>query len=521
MKRPASIVGTTAHSNHMAGTSYDIGDPICRLRIAAASCFFGEPAYYSRAVGQYSYNHNAVCNANAAQRAFGQALIAPPPHGTSVASVLERAIDDAIAHDADLALQCAAQLRTEDMIRTTPQVILVRAAHHAAARGTGIIRKWAPLIVQRADEPAVGLAYSLAAFPDRPLPNSLKRAWRGALEAQDELHLAKYRADGHTVKLVDVINLTHPRTEACALAAQGKLRLAPGDTWEAMLSERGSTSEAWAEAVSVMGHMALLRNLRNLIQHGVDPSTFCDRLVRTAAYGKQLPFRYFAAREALIKSGCANARVLDALEGAALASLGALPRISGKLVALCDNSGSAHGAFTSEQGTTSMASIANLTGVILAKLADEGDVRAFGDVLEGFDVQRTMPILHDHERLNKIGERVGNGTENGVWQFYERALRTQERYDAIVILSDMQAGHGGLYGLNEREYSAYSINGRYIDVAALHSAYLRTVNANAKLFCVQVAGYTDTLVPEAYPNAHIIGGWSPGVVRYIAQACQP
>jgi transposase len=40
--------------------------------------------------------------------------------------------------------------------------------------------------------------------------------------------------------------------------------------------------------------------------------------------------------------------------------------------------------------------------------------------------------------LNKIGERVGNGTENGVWQFYERALRTHERYDAIVILSDMQ-----------------------------------------------------------------------------------
>lgn len=520
MKRPASIVGTTAHSNHMAGTSYDVNDPIRRLRIAAASCFFGEPSYYSRTVGRYSYNHNGACDPAAAQRAFGQAMIAPPAHGSSAASVLERAIDEAIAHDVDQALHCAAQLRTEDMIRTTPQVILVRAAHHAAARGTGVVRKWAPLIVQRADEPAVGLAYSIAAFPGRPLPNSLKRAWRGALESQDELHLAKYRTDGHNVKLVDVINLTHPRTEACALASQGKLRLAADDTWEAMLSERGSTPEVWTEAVNVMGHMALLRNLRNLCQHGVDPKVFCDKLVRTAPYSKQLPFRYYAARNALIAAGDAPARVLDALEEAAMASLGALPRIGGRLAVLCDNSGSAHGAFTSEMGSNTVASIANLTGVILAKLADASRVYAFGDRLDGFDVQRTMPILHDHERLNDIGKNIGGSTENGVWQFYDRALCSGKKWDAIVILSDMQAGHGGLYGINEREYSRYCIGRRYIDVAALHSAYLRTVNGNAKLFCVQVAGYTDVLIPEAYPNAHIIGGWGPGIIRYIAQACQ-
>lgn len=519
MKSQACIVGTTAHANHMAGTSYDVLDPIKRLRIAAASCFFGEPAYYTRAVGKYQQRLGGT-DALAAQRAFGQPIIAPPDHDGSPATVLERVIDDAISHDADAALQCAATLRTEDMIRTTPQVILVRAAHHAAARGTGAVRKWAPLIVQRADEPAVGLAYSLAAFPGRPLPNSLKRAWRGALETQDELHLAKYRADGHDVKLVDVINLTHPRTEACARAAQGKLRLSADDTWEALLSERGSTQAVWTEAVDVMGHMALLRNLRNLCQHGVDPKVFCDKLVRTAPYGKQLPFRYYAARNALIKAGDVPARVLDALEEAALASLGALPRIGGRLAVLCDNSGSAHGALTSEMGSSTVASIANLTGVILAKLADEGHVYAFGDRLDGFDVQRTMPILHDHERLNGIGKNVGGGTENGVWQFYDRALRSSERWDAIVILSDMQAGHGGLYGVNEREYSRYCIGDRYIDVAALHSAYLRTVNGDAKLFCVQVAGYTDVLIPEAYPNAHIIGGWGPGVVRYVAQACQ-
>lgn len=516
----AQIVGTTAHANHMAGTAYDVSDPIQRLRIAASSCFFGEPTYYAQTVTKRYQPSVGGVDTAAAQRAFGRSFIAPPRGGESPAMVIERAIDDAIGHDVEGALQCAAALRNEDLIRTTPQVILVRAAHHASARGTGAVRKWAPLIVRRADEPSVGLAYSLAAFPHRPLPNSLKRAWRGALEAQDAMHLAKYRGDGHNVKLVDVINLTHPRSEACALAARGELKLCDSDTWEALLSSRGSTREAWAEATNVMGHMALLRNLRNLCQHGVDPRLFCDKLVATAHGGKQLPFRYFAARKALIDAGGAPAMVLDALERAALESLGALPRISGRLAALCDNSGSARGAFTSEMGSTSVASIGNLTGIILAKLADEGHALAFGDGLAGFDVQRSMPILHDHERLNNIGEGVGQGTENGVWQFYDRAIRNHEIWDTIVILSDMQAGHGGLYGLNDREYAAYSIGGRYIDVAALHSMYMRTVNKDARIFCIQVAGYADTLIPEAYPNAHIIGGWGPGVIRYVASACQ-
>jgi hypothetical protein len=37
-----------AHLNWMGGASYDVHDPLLRLRLAAASCFFGEPMYYQR-----------------------------------------------------------------------------------------------------------------------------------------------------------------------------------------------------------------------------------------------------------------------------------------------------------------------------------------------------------------------------------------------------------------------------------------------------------------------------------------
>ena len=36
----------SGHLNYMAGVSYDVSSPITRLRLAAATCFFGEPMYY-------------------------------------------------------------------------------------------------------------------------------------------------------------------------------------------------------------------------------------------------------------------------------------------------------------------------------------------------------------------------------------------------------------------------------------------------------------------------------------------
>ncbi|MCA9697958.1 MAG: TROVE domain-containing protein, partial [Myxococcales bacterium] len=48
-KQKRKQTGTDAsHLNWMGGPSYGLSDPLTVLRVAASSCFFGEPMYYHR-----------------------------------------------------------------------------------------------------------------------------------------------------------------------------------------------------------------------------------------------------------------------------------------------------------------------------------------------------------------------------------------------------------------------------------------------------------------------------------------
>ena len=543
-----------AHVNFMAGTSWQIDDPLVKLRVAASSCFFGEPMYYHRDPGdQRPLRSRTACRLTDEQvRYLRDTLNAVDPRewrGLGPAELLERAIDDALAADPEATLAEAVRLRTEERFRTTPQVILVRAANHARVRGTGLVRTHARTIIARADEPAVGLAYQLWRF-GKPVPNSLKKAWRDALERFGPLQIAKYRLENRTVKTVDVVNLVRPRSQAVDRLVRGELTV-EDRTWEAIISARGASRETWMSALDVMGHMALLRNLRNLLDHGVEPGCFTDRLIAGAEKGKQLPFRYHSAYRAVLGGSAgtsghrkgkgkgrgsaeASARtsarsndsrdsravqtVTRAIETCLMTSLGNLPRFPGRVMSLCDNSGSAQGTTTSSMGRMGISTIANLTGILAGMRADEGYIGVFGDRLE---IRRVMPeqsVFEQVDRAENMAKQIGMATENGIWLFWDRAIREAEHWDTVFVFSDMQAGHGGLYGSNHRDYAAYGWGpqGRYIDVARLIATYRREVNPSVHVFLVQVAGYQDTLVPEFYDHTYILGGWSDGLLRFAA-----
>ncbi|MEL6177744.1 MAG: TROVE domain-containing protein [Myxococcota bacterium] len=510
-----------AHLNWMGGLSYTLSNPLHRLRMAASSCFFGEPMYYHRDRGdRRPVRHQPASRLSDAQVVhLRETLGAMDPQewrGLSPAELMERAIDEALAHDPEATLQEAVRLRHEEHIRTTPQVILVRAAHHASVRGTGWVRQYGRRIIARADEPAVGLAYQLHRF-GKPVPNALKKAWRDALERFDDYQLAKYRLENRAIKTVDVVNLVHPRSEAVDRLVRGQLKTTDR-TWEAIISASGSNAEAWTRAVDVMGHMALLRNLRNLVKVGLDPEVFVQRLVDGAKRGKQLPFRYYSAHRALGSE--APKAVLKGVERCLKASLGNLPTFQGRVMSLCDNSGSAHGTTTSSMGTMTIASIANLTAVLTAMNSEEGHVGVFGDRLEVFpvDAARKTSVFTHLKRAERLGKGIGGGTENGIWLFWDRAIREAEHWDAVFVYSDMQAGHGGLFGTNPKAYSDYRWggSGQHIDVPRLIKDYRRKVNPEVKVFLVQVAGYQDTIVPEFYDRTWILGGWGEGLLRFAA-----
>lgn len=514
------------HLNFMGGAGYFVSDPIMALRIAASSCFFGEPRYYMRDSEKEIRKHRGPTWAR--QRPLSareveylrNKLNAVDPQvwrTQAPAQALEAAIDRALDHDPEATLQEALRLRVEEHIRTTPQVILVRAANHPKVRGTGLIRTFAPDITLRADEPAVQLAYQRATYPGQPIPNSLKKAWARDLRRRTEYELAKYRLEGREVKLVDVVNLAHPVvTPAIDKLVKGKLRQSEHRTWEAIISEKGSNRKAWEEAVEVMGHMALLRNLRNLLQAGVPLGRFANKLVAGARKGKQLPFRYYSAYQAV---GPQAGAIRDVIETCMEVALENVPQFPGRLMSLCDNSGSAQNMTTSQLGTMRISTIANLTGIVAGSRADEGHVGVFGDKLQPFAVRHKSSIFDQLDKAELLSGRDHGATEHGIWLFWDQAIRNKEHWDHVFVFSDMQAGHGGLYGINPSLYHEYLWPGsdRYIDVAKLVNTYRAKVNPAVNVYLVQVAGYEDTILPEFYERTFILGGWGEGLLRFAAE----
>jgi hypothetical protein len=214
----------------------------------------------------------------------------------------------------------------------------------------------------------------------------------------------------------------------------------------------------------------------------------------------------------------APARLLDALETALIASLGNLPHFKGRVMSLCDNSGSARGTTTSSMGTMQISTIANLTALLTAMNSSEGHVGVFGDDLKTFEVRKRQSIFDQLQHADQLGANVGGGTENGIWLFWRDAIKQRQHWDMVFTYSDMQAGYGGLYGRKPEEYADYRWNGSgaHIDVPKLVQTYREMVNPNVLVFLVQVAGYQDTIMPEFYDKTYILGGWSDGLLRFAA-----
>jgi hypothetical protein len=196
-------------------------------------------------------------------------------------------------------------------------------------------------------------------------------------------------------------------------------------------------------------------------------------------------------------------------------SVSNMPKLEGKTICLSDNSGSSWGQLNSEYGSVYAAEIANLSSLITGKQSDEGEIGLFGDKLIIEPVSKRNGLLSQLKSVNAIERedgRLGGSTENGIWLFFDDAIKNKKHYDNIFIYSDMQAGHGGLYGTNPSEYKDFIHGdggwGRYIDVLSLVSKYRKDVNSKVNVFSVQVAGYDNTVLPENLYRGAILAGWT-------------
>lgn len=148
----------------------------------------------------------------------------------------------------------------------------------------------------------------------------------------------------------------------------------------------------------------------------------------------------------------------------------------------------------------------------MAKRSEEGYVGIFGDNLDIHSIGKRNGVLNDTKVINNAGKDIGMSTENGVWLFFDDAIKNKKHYDNIVIFSDQQAGHGGLYGTNESrniyKKLGYSCDGFFINVMDLINEYRKQVNPKVNVMTVQTAGYDNVVIPENIYRGIVTAGWT-------------
>ena len=520
VKETRSGVKTKRVTNFMGGNSYEL-NALDTLKMVTASSIFGEPSYYRNGEFDEAKITDAVYNVDVVMKGLS-VLDDSKFTGLTTSQVMEKVIDDALTEDFGAVLDWAVTLRKDYLMRLNPQVIMVRAAQHPGRvafneANPNKFRKVESLVMSRADEPASQLTYYLYKNKNKKnLPNILKRSWADKLSSLNAYQVSKYKNTG--LGMIDVVRISHAHSPVLdELMQTGTVAVAEEDkTWENLKSE----GKTWKETLGTikLGHMALLRNLRNIFTE-IDDSAFAaeilDELKAGVLKGKQFPFRYYSAYK-MIEKASVNHKplILDALEECIDISLDNMPKLKGKTITLTDNSGSAWGTIPTEYGSVTVAEIDNLSAVITAMRSDEGYVGVFGDRLEIVPIKKRDGVLSQMKTVTARGKNIGGGTENGIWLFFDGAIKSEEHFDNIFIYSDMQAGHGGLYGINSYEYRDYAVSrgswnsDRYIDVMKLLSKYRSTVNSKVNMFSVQTAGYSNVVIPEYAYRSNVMYGWT-------------
>jgi len=494
--------------NFMGGVSFTI-NPLDTLRIVAASSIFGEPSYYRDGFKSDAYIKN-IAQLN--ETMFGFIF----KDTKSTLDVFTTAIKDSLEFDFKGTLDLAVRLRSEFNMRLNPSVIFIYACVHPSRvkfneEHPGYMRDCGRKIVQRPDDITNQFEYfTFLNGSKQHLPSVIKRLWSDILGDLTPYQINKYKGK----LLIDLVRISHAHSDAInELMKTGTVKVTETEkTWENLKSE----GKTWKEILNTIKipHMALLRNLRGIFTEIEDIETakkVCEQLKGGVLYGKQFPFRYYSAFNAIGSDVHHYQLLKDTLQECLDISVENFPKLNGKTICLSDNSGSAWGALNSEYGTVKIAEIANLSSIITALQCDEGYVGLFGDRLNIQSISKRSGILDQLQKANKLGPAQGGGTENGIWIFFRDAIKGKIKYDNVFIYSDMQAGHGGLYGTDPSEYKEFTYGGRgntYIDVMKLVEEYRKKVNPKVNIFSVQVAGYSNSVIPENYYRSTILAGWT-------------
>jgi len=379
----------------------------------------------------------------------------------------------------------AVEARERIKLRHVPLLLVREMARHATHRA--LVGETLTRVIQRADELAEFVAIYWAGGK-QPLSAQVKKGLAAAFCKFDEYALAKYdRAGG--VRLRDVLFLSHASPNDAAQAELWK-RLAQNelvtpDTWEVALSAVGRNGadkrEIWERLLAEhkLGALALLRNLRNMREAGVNEELVVSALT-VLKTDRVLPFRFLAAaRHAPQWESALEQAMFRAVVGRDL-------RLDGHTVLLVDVSGSMESPIA-RQSEMRRADAACGLAILLREIAEKVTIYSFSEGARLVPARRGMALRDAIDRSQPHA-----GTYLGL------ALRHVEEdcrgsYDRIVVITDEQS----------------------------HDHVSAPLGRNEGGRCPRARGYVVNVASNrngvGYGEWTHIDGWSEAVVDYIAE----
>ncbi len=423
--------------------------------------------------------------------------------------------------------QLAAYARERMYLRSIPMVLAVELAKRH--RGDNLVARTVTRVIQRADEITELLAYYTVANQRsgvktlNGLSKQVQKGLAGAFNRFDAYQFAKYDRDQAAIKLRDALFLTHPVAKDEAQQAIFN-QIATGTletpyTWETELSALGQQKFESAEAKKAafrakweqlidsgkLGYMALMRNLRNILEAEVSAShvmRVCQMLSdpKQVARSKQLPFRFLAAYRELqaVKSGL-TAMVMDALESAVAASAASLQGFSEttRVLIACDVSGSMQKA-VSPRSKVLLYDIGLMLGMLLKSRCKNVETGMFGDRWKTVNLPAKGILANVQEFYRREGE-VGYAT-NG-FLVIQDLLDRRQVMDKVMLFIDAQ-----LWNNQGSEH-----------IQNLWDRYRREIAPGAKLYLFDLAGYGHSpLDLSKGKGVHLIAGWSDKIFEVLA-----
>lgn len=339
-------------------------------------------------------------------------------------------------------------------------------------------------IVYRLDDMLEIISYYYLRNPNKPLPNAIKRGFKNVLENADTYELAKYQAKNAEVSLVDVVNLVRPKPNEKMVqvfkdlmtgnlkqfnTAEDKNTKAGQDIAEkvkkgeitkeqAVTELKEAKSDNWKQLINegTLGYLALLRNLRNIV-NTADDSTYqnaLNMLTDEKRVRKSLvfPHQIDIAFEVLLSEGLSNQyRKVSLLTAINTAYELAIPNLTelfsfGRTAVVLDTSGSMTNAVN--MGRVSINSRAVDKGALIAATLSKG----IGADLYHFSNSCSKLDFNPIDSVNTIKNFIVNRSYGGGTEFNSIFKVLQGKYDRVFVISDMQGSDTLLKGSSYQDY---------------------------------------------------------------------